>query len=101
MCACPASRQAGAKKLFCGPESFTPDLSPIVGEAPELRGYYVAAGMNSIGILTGGGVGRLLAQWIVDGRPDADVTAIAPARLQPYQAARPCADLHPSPPTLC
>ena len=82
----PRSLEVGAKKLFCGPESFTPDLSPIVGEAPELRNYYVAAGLNSIGILTGPGVGRLLAQHIVDGHPDADVTGMLPARLQPYQA---------------
>ena len=78
--------QVGAKKLFCGPESFTPDLSPIVGEVPELRGYHVAAGMNSIGILTGGGIGRVLAHSIVNGAPDVDVTAMLPARLQPYQA---------------
>ena len=51
----PATMNVGAKKLFCGPESFTPDGSPVVGEAPELQNYYVAAGLNSIGILTGGG----------------------------------------------
>ena len=84
----PSSLDVGAKKLFCGPESFTPDLSPIVGEVPELRNYYVAAGMNSIGILTGGGIGRLVAQTIVDGEPDMDVTAMLPARLQPYQATQ-------------
>jgi len=82
----PRCLEVGAKKLFCGPESFTPDLSPIVGEAPELKNYYVAAGMNSIGILTGGGIGRVVAQNIVDGHPDVDVTAMLPARLQPYQA---------------
>ena len=53
---------SGIKKFFCGPESFTPDLRPIVGEAPELKNYFVAAGLNSIGILTGGGLGRVLAQ---------------------------------------
>ena len=47
------------KNFFCGPESFSPDLGPILGEAPELRDYFVAAGLNSIGILTGGGVGRV------------------------------------------
>lgn len=81
----PRSLETGAKKLFCGPESFTPDLNPVVGEAPELRGYYVAAGMNSIGILTGGGIGRMLAKQIVDGYADMDVTAYLPDRLQPYQ----------------
>jgi len=82
----PVSLSAGVKKFFCGPESFTPDLAPIVGEAPELRNYFVAAGMNSIGILTGGGVGRVLAQWIVDGRPDVDVTGFNIDRLHRYQA---------------
>ena len=77
---------AGIRKFFCGPESFTPDLNPIVGEAPELTNYFVAAGLNSIGILSGGGIGRILAHWIVNGRPDVDVSAIHVDRLQPYQA---------------
>ena len=49
----PISLEAGIRKFFCGPESFTPDLQPVVGEAPELKNYFVAAGLNSIGILTG------------------------------------------------
>jgi 4-methylaminobutanoate oxidase (formaldehyde-forming) len=73
------------RTFFCGPESFTPDLLPIVGEAPEVRNYFVAAGLNSIGILTGGGIGRLLAQWIVDGSPDVDITGINIDRLHGYQ----------------
>jgi len=82
----PVVAQAGIKKFFCGPESFTPDLLPIVGEAPELKNYFVAAGLNSIGILTGGGIGRVVAQWIADGRPDIDVTGINIDRLHRYQA---------------
>jgi heterotetrameric sarcosine oxidase gamma subunit len=82
----PVSLDVGVRKFFCGPESFTPDLQPIVGEAPELKNYFVAAGMNSIGILTGGGMGRVLAHWIVNGRPDVDVTAFNVDRLHPYQA---------------
>ena len=81
----PMSADTGVRKFFCGPESFTPDLSPIVGEAPELRNYFVAAGLNSIGILTGGGIGRIVANWIVDGTPDADVTAMNIDRLGEYQ----------------
>jgi heterotetrameric sarcosine oxidase gamma subunit len=81
----PVSLEAGVRKFFCGPESFTPDLLPIVGEAPELRNYFVAAGLNSIGILTGGGIGRALAQWILDGRPDIDITGINIDRLHGYQ----------------
>lgn len=82
----PATQTVGAKNFFCGPESFTPDLSPIVGEAPELRGYFVAAGLNSNGILAGGGIGRVLAQWIDTGVPDVDVTGINIDRLHKYQA---------------
>ncbi len=82
----PASQAAGIRKFFCGPESFTPDLKPIVGEAPELANYFVAAGLNSIGILTGGGIGRLLAHWVLTGAPDADVTGIHIDRLHPYQS---------------
>jgi 4-methylaminobutanoate oxidase (formaldehyde-forming) len=82
----PVTLQAGIKKLFCGPESFTPDLRPIVGEAPELKNYFVAAGLNSIGILTGGGIGRVVAQWIATGDPGVDVTGINIDRLHRYQS---------------
>jgi 4-methylaminobutanoate oxidase (formaldehyde-forming) len=81
----PLSSEIGIRKFFCGPESFTPDLQPLVGEAPLLRNYFVAAGLNSIGILTGGGMGRVLAHWIVNGQPDVDVTAMHIDRLEPYQ----------------
>src|SRR6185436_11324838 len=64
----PVALETGVKQLFCGPESFTPDLQPIVGEAPELKNYFVAAGLNSIGILTGGGLGRVMANWILTGK---------------------------------
>lgn len=82
----PVLFDTGVKKFFCGPESFTPDLLPIVGEAPELKNYFVAAGLNSIGILTGGGLGRVLAHWIIHGRPDVDVTGFNIDRLQVYQS---------------
>ncbi|MGH8834804.1 MAG: FAD-dependent oxidoreductase [Actinomycetes bacterium] len=81
----PISMEVGVKKFFCGPESFTPDLQPIVGEAPEVRNYFVAAGLNSVGILTGGGIGRAVAHWIVDGKPGLDITGFNIDRLHPYQ----------------
>jgi 4-methylaminobutanoate oxidase (formaldehyde-forming) len=81
----PVTSQVGIKKFFCGPESFTPDLQPIIGEAPELRNYFVAAGLNSIGILTGGGLGRIMAHWIANGTPDVDITAMNIDRLHTYQ----------------
>lgn len=84
----PGSRDAEVRQFFCGPESFTPDLSPVVGEAPELRNFFVAAGLNSLGILTGGGVGRLVANWIVDGLPDMDVAELNIDRFRRTDATR-------------
>jgi len=84
----PSARDATVRQFFCGPESFSPDLSPLVGEAPELRNFFVAAGLNSLGILQGGGIGRLIANWIVDGLPDLDVAELNIDRFQPYQANR-------------
>jgi glycine cleavage system aminomethyltransferase T len=81
----PASTKVGVKKFFCGPESFTPDGGPIVGEAPELKNYFVAAGLNSIGILSGGGLGRLMASWIINKKPDMDVTGMNINRFQSFQ----------------
>ena len=81
----PVSQQAGIHKLFCGPESFTPDLGPLMGEAPGLKNFYVAAGFNSLGILLGGGAGQIMAQWIVDGYPPVDISEIDIARMQPWQ----------------
>ncbi len=82
----PVTLEAGVRTFFCGPESFTPDLAPIVGEAPGTRGYFVAAGMNSVGILSAGGLGRVVARWIVDGKPDVDVTGFDVDRFRAYQA---------------
>lgn len=84
----PATQDVGIQSLFCGPESFTPDNMPVVGESSELRNFFVAAGMNSLGITTGGGVGRVLAQWIRDGYPplDVDVTGININRFHAYQS---------------
>ncbi len=84
----PDLENVGIRKLFTGPESFTPDNGFLIGEAPELENFFIAAGMNSLGILTGGGVGSIIANWIVDGIPPVDVTDIDPARLHPFQTSR-------------
>jgi 4-methylaminobutanoate oxidase (formaldehyde-forming) len=81
----PVTMESGIRKFFCGPESFTPDLAPVIGEAPELRNYFVAAGLNSVGIITGGGWGRVVAHWILNGRPDVDVTGVNIDRFHRYQ----------------
>jgi 4-methylaminobutanoate oxidase (formaldehyde-forming) len=81
----PTLKEAGIRLLFCGPESFTPDMGPLIGEAPELKNFFVAAGLNSLGILLGGGVGRVLAHWIVEGLPPVDVCEINIDRMLPFQ----------------
>jgi 4-methylaminobutanoate oxidase (formaldehyde-forming) len=69
----PALERAGIKQLINGPESFTPDGNFILGEAPELRGFYVGAGFNAFGIAAGGGAGKALAEWIAAGLPPMDL----------------------------
>ena len=64
----PALEDAGIRTLFCGPESFTDDLSPMLGEAPEVRNFFLACGLNSVGILLGGGLGNVVAEWLDRGR---------------------------------
>jgi 4-methylaminobutanoate oxidase (formaldehyde-forming) len=81
----PVLEEAGIHKFFCGPESFTPDLGPMMGLVPTLDNFYVAAGFNSLGILMGGGAGKIIAQWIVDGVPDVDITEIDIARMLPFE----------------
>jgi 4-methylaminobutanoate oxidase (formaldehyde-forming) len=69
----PVLETTEVKQLLNGPESFTPDGNFILGEAPELRGFFVAAGFNSAGIANAGGAGRLTAEWIVGGEPSVDL----------------------------
>ncbi len=73
----PALETAGVKELINGPESFTPDGNFILGQAPELTGFYVGAGFNAFGIASGGGAGKALAEWIAgDGRPPYDLSPV-------------------------
>jgi glycine cleavage system T protein len=84
----PALESAGVQVFFNGPESFTPDDRYLLGEAPEVRGMYVAAGFNSIGIQSAGGAGKVLADWIVDGRPPSDLWDVDIRRCMPFQRNR-------------
>ena len=72
----PVLQRTGIKKFYNGPESFTPDNQFILGEAPEVRGFFVAAGFNSVGIASAGGAGRALAQWIAGGEPPSDLVSV-------------------------
>ena len=84
----PSLADTGVRTFFCGPESFTADVRPLLGPAPELDGYFVAAGLNSLGILSGGGVGAMLAHWIADGVPPVDATPVAIDRTATYETSR-------------
>jgi 4-methylaminobutanoate oxidase (formaldehyde-forming) len=81
----PALREAGIKKFYNGPESFTPDNQFILGEAPECRNFFVGAGFNSVGIASAGGAGRALAEWILTGDPGLDMTATDIRRFARFQ----------------
>ena len=84
----PALADAGIQLFFNGPESFTPDDRYYVGETPEVRDLFVATGFNSIGIQSSGGVGKVLAQWILDRRPPMDLCDVDIRRIVPFQANR-------------
>jgi glycine cleavage system aminomethyltransferase T/glycine/D-amino acid oxidase-like deaminating enzyme len=72
----PVLGETGIKMFYNGPESFTPDNQFILGEAPELRNFFVGAGFNSVGIASAGGAGRALAEWIIEGEPSLDLSAV-------------------------
>jgi 4-methylaminobutanoate oxidase (formaldehyde-forming) len=80
----PALSHTGIKKFYNGPESFTPDNQFILGEAPEVRNFFVGAGFNSVGIASAGGAGRALAEWIVEGEPTSDLTGVDIRRFAPF-----------------
>lgn len=84
----PLLATAGIHTFFNGPESFTPDDRYYLGEAPNLAGYWVAAGYNSIGIVSSGGAGMALAQWMEDGEPPFDLWEVDIRRAQPFQKNR-------------
>ena len=84
----PALENAGIKKFFCGPESFTPDVRYHLGESAELKNCFVAAGLNSIGLQSAGGIGKVMAEWIRDGIPPADLWTVDVRRNMPFQINR-------------
>ena len=84
----PMLAEAGIHTFFNGPESFTPDDRYYLGEAPELKNYWVAAGYNSIGIISSGGAGMALSQWMDSGEPPFDLWEVDIRRAQPFQRNR-------------
>jgi 4-methylaminobutanoate oxidase (formaldehyde-forming) len=84
----PALQNTGIRMFFCGPESFTPDVRYLLGEAPEVRNFYVACGFNSVGIGSAGGAGKALSEWIVGSEPPFDLWDVDVRRTFPYQSTR-------------
>lgn len=81
----PAIGEAGIQLFFNGPESFTPDDRYLIGETSEVNGLFCACGFNSVGILSSGGVGKALSEWVRDGRPPMELADVDVRRMQPYQ----------------
>ncbi|GAB1479556.1 FAD-dependent oxidoreductase [Paracoccaceae bacterium] len=84
----PLFQSSGIHTFFNGPESFTPDDRYYLGEAPELDGFWVAAGYNSVGIASSGGAGMALAHWITEGEAPFDLWEVDIRRAQPFQRNR-------------
>ena len=84
----PMLASAGIQTFFNGPESFTPDDRYVLGEAPELGNFFVAAGFNSVGIQSAGGAGMVLADWMDRGEAPIDLWDVDIRRMQPFQANR-------------
>ncbi len=80
----PVLETAGIQHVMTGPEGFTPDTKQAMGELPGHRNYYVAAGFNSIGIISSAGVGKVMAEWIVDGAAPMDLWEVDVARFEPH-----------------
>jgi glycine/D-amino acid oxidase-like deaminating enzyme len=87
----PLLSELGIVHFMNGPESFTPDNKFILGESPELKSFFVAAGFNSGGVLSSAGVGKAIAEWIVEGRPTLDLSEVDIARYPTeYRRASGC-----------
>ena len=84
----PIIGETGIRLFFNGPEAFTPDDRYLLGESPDVPGLFMACGFNSIGIQSSGGAGKVLADWILDGRPPMDLWDVDIRRVMPFQRNR-------------
>ena len=82
----PILEKAGIRKFFSGPESFTPDTNTLLGEVPEIRNLFVCCGLNSIGIGSGGGVGKATAEWMMTGHINEDLFIYDIKRFQKFHS---------------
>ena len=82
----PILEKAGIRKFFAGPESFTPDTNTLLGEVPGLKNLFVCCGLNSIGIGSGGGVGKVTAEWMMNGHINEDLFIYDIKRFQNFHS---------------
>ncbi len=82
----PILETAGIRKFFSGPESFTPDTNTLLGEVPEVKNFFVCCGLNSIGIGSGGGVGKVTAEWLINGHINEDIFCYDIKRFQKFHS---------------
>ena len=82
----PVLEQTGIRKFFAGPESFTPDTNSLLGEIPEVKNFFVCCGLNSIGIASAGGVGKVTAEWMMNGHVNEDIFSYDIKRFQKFHS---------------
>ena len=83
----PVLQRVGVKRWVNGAFTFSPDGNPLVGPVPGMRNYWLACGVMA-GFLQGGGVGKSLAEWMIDGEAEADVWPMDIARYGPFASNR-------------
>jgi glycine/D-amino acid oxidase-like deaminating enzyme len=79
----PVMAEQGITHFMNGPESFSVDTRQVMGESPQCRNLFVAAGFNSIGIMSSAGVGKVMAEWVNAGTAPMDLWEVDIARLDP------------------
>ncbi len=84
----PMLENAGIRKFFSGPESFTPDTQYLLGETPEVKNLYTCCGFNSIGIASSGGAGRVTAEWMINGHINEDLFSLDIKRFQKLHSSK-------------
>jgi len=82
----PLLENVGIRKFFSGPESFTPDTNTLLGEVPEIKNFFVCCGFNSIGIGSGGGAGKVTAEWMMNGHINEDLFLYDIKRFQKFHS---------------
>ena len=82
----PILENAGIRKFFSGPESFTPDTQYLLGETSEVKNLFTCCGFNSIGIASSGGAGRVTAEWMINGYMNEDLYSLDIKRFQKFHS---------------